>query len=64
MRNQRSLNKMNWQMANEKAMNYLKTGSQIQKEHHRNHLHQSESPLNHVFLGDSIVKHVNRWDIY
>ena len=47
--------------------NYLKTGTQIQKEHHGNKLHQKDFPMIHfkkvVILGDSIVKHVNKWEI-
>ena len=30
------------------VMNYLKTGTQIQKEHHRNHLHQKALPMIHL----------------
>ena len=43
--------------------NYLKTGAQIQKEHHGNKLHQKAFPMIHfkkvVILGDSIVNHGN-----
>ena len=47
-------------------MNYLKTGTQIRKEHHRNQLHQKAFQTIHlkiVILGDSIVKHVSGWEI-
>ena len=37
--------------------------TQIQNEHHRNHLHQKAFPMIHLKrLGDSIVKHVNGWE--